>query len=107
MGIQTVLMSSSYTETFKRQIPLICGEERKLVHKNEYATRFRHWYVACIRPNKKEAMFELLSREMKFKQAIVWTSSTRAEKVNLKRSFCFLFLFSLMAKVVKFDPIYF
>jgi len=81
MGIQTVLMSSSYTETFKRQIPLICGEERKLVHKNEYATRFRHWYVACIRPNKKEAMFELLSREMKFKQAIVWTSSTRAEKL--------------------------
>merc|ERR1711997_1004928 len=73
MGIQTVLVSSSYTEAYQNQLPLICGEERKLIHKNEYATRFRHWYVACIQPNKKEAMFELLTREMNFKQAVVWT----------------------------------
>jgi len=82
VGIQTVLVSSSYTEAYQNQLPLICGEERKLIHKNEYATRFRHWFVACIQPNKKEQMFELLAREMKFKQAVVWTTTTRADKLK-------------------------
>lgn len=81
-GIQCVLMTSSYNPTIEEQLPQIMGEP-VVIRKTEYATRFRHWYVACIRESYKNKMFDLLCRTMKFTQAIVWVSNgSRGDKLK-------------------------
>lgn len=81
---QCVVMSSTVSTKVDDELAKIL--EAPALIKKEYSTRVRHWYVACIMQERKTKMFELLCREMKFTQAIVYISGSSGAAQKLKNA---------------------
>lgn len=81
---QCVVMSSTVSTTVDDELGKLL--EDPAVIKRTYATRVRHWYVACIMQERKTKMFELLCREMKFTQAIVYINGSSSMANKLKNA---------------------